>query len=316
MDSFTVFPGQRIERDMMVPAGTDKIRLSDTVVSISPSDAVQTVWDGERPGEKSFVATKLGVVRVKAPKLPSGKKSAASSMPSAGPSTAASQPKLRIAVDSSYRRYVPKEGDTVVGVVVERGAENYRVSLGGSRLTQLPVLAFDGASKRNKPNLLVGTLVYARIARVDRDLAPELSCAVVSGPKKDWVTGESVFGELVGGTTVQVPLHHARRLVSSKSEVLPALGRHFPFEVCAGLNGLVWVKAASAARTVLVSLVVQRSVTVPEEAAGAFVDTVVAAAGLRAAAGGRRGPPASGSGSSGAAAGGAAAAEGGQAPMS
>ena len=212
--------------------------------------------------------------------------------------------KLRAAADSGSKRYISREGDTVVGVVVERGAENYRISLGGSRVAQLPVLAFDGASKRNKPNLQVGTIVYARVSRVDRDLSPVLSCEVVSGPKKDWVTGESVFGELAGGTTVQVPLHHAKRLLSSRSEVLSALGRHFPFEVCVGLNGVIWVHSTSTARTVLASLVVTRSQNVPEAGAAGFVDRVAAAAGLRST-GARRRPtptptptptPASGSG--------------------
>lgn len=170
---------------------------------------------------------------------------------------------------------------------MERGAESYKVSISSSRIAQLPVLAFDGASKRNKPNLLVGTLVYARVAEVDRDLPPVLSCAVVSGPKKDWVTGESTYGELVGGTCVKVPLQHAKRLLSRKCELLPALGRHFPFEVCIGLNGVVWLRAESTARAVLVGLVIERSLKIPEDAAEAFVDRVVAAAGMRAAAGAR-----------------------------
>ncbi len=82
------------------------------------------------------------------------------------------------------------------------------------------MLAFDGATKRNKPTLLVGALVFARVVSADRDLEPELTCqvsATASGPdgghfaKKDWVTGQSVYGELKGGTVVKATMLHARR---------------------------------------------------------------------------------------------------------
>ena len=43
-------------------------------------------------------------------------------------------------------------------------------------LALLPVLAFDGASKRNRPNLQIGSLVYARITQVEAGLDPELTC--------------------------------------------------------------------------------------------------------------------------------------------
>ena len=63
-------------------------------------------------------------------------------------------------------RYVPVVDDVVVGVVASRHAENYKVDVGTSSLVQLDALAFDGASKRNKPNLQVGDVVYARVVLV------------------------------------------------------------------------------------------------------------------------------------------------------
>ena len=56
--------------------------------------------------------------------------------------------------------------DVVIGVVASRHAENYKVDVGTSSLVQLDALAFDGASKRNKPNLQVGDVVYARVILV------------------------------------------------------------------------------------------------------------------------------------------------------
>jgi exosome complex component RRP40 len=149
---------------------------------------------------------------------------------------------------NSQRRYVPAVGDTVVGVVVDRNAEFYRVRLHGTGVAQLPVLAFDGATKRNKPSLAVGATVFARVVACSRHLDPELACtAGGAGPKKDWMTGQSVYGELKGGTLVRVSTGLARRLVDPSAAVLTALGGGLPFEVAVGVNGLVWVQAASGA---------------------------------------------------------------------
>ena len=69
----------------------------------------------------------------------------------------------RFFVDSNARRYVPAVGDTVVGVVADKLAESYRVRLHGTTTAQLPVLAFDGATKRNKPNLEVRRRIVAGV---------------------------------------------------------------------------------------------------------------------------------------------------------
>lgn len=91
----------------------------------------------------------------------------------------------------------------------------YRVSLNGTAQANLPKLAFDGASKKNKPDLQVGTAIYARIVTAARAMEPELSCQVLSGPKKDWVTGESLFGELKAGLVSRCSTGLAHRYVPS-----------------------------------------------------------------------------------------------------
>ncbi len=58
-------------------------------------------------------------------------------------------------VDTAQRRYAPAKGDPVVGVITERYAENYHVHIHAAFPAQLPALAFEGATRRNKPNLQV-----------------------------------------------------------------------------------------------------------------------------------------------------------------
>ena len=82
----------------------------------------------------------------------------------------------RFFVLGNQRRYYAGIGDTVVGVITDRNAEQYRMQLHGTTLATLPVLAFDGASRRNKPNLAVGALVFGRVCAVSKYMDAELTC--------------------------------------------------------------------------------------------------------------------------------------------
>jgi exosome complex component RRP40 len=47
-----------------------------------------------------------------------------------------------------------------LGTIIARHAEGYRVDIGSAQMAQLDALAFEGATKRSKPNLKVGSLSY------------------------------------------------------------------------------------------------------------------------------------------------------------
>lgn len=53
------------------------------------------------------------------------------------------------------RRYVPKVGDLVLGVIVGKTADFFRVDIKSFSNAVLPTIAFNGATKRNRPNLQV-----------------------------------------------------------------------------------------------------------------------------------------------------------------
>lgn len=107
-------------------------------------------------------------------------------------------------------QYMPVAEDLVVGTVVDKHTENYRVDIGTAQPARLPALAFEGATKRNKPNLQVGALVYARVVSANKHMEAELACTSVHF-KKEWVTGQSLFGELVGGYAFNCSLSLAKR---------------------------------------------------------------------------------------------------------
>ena len=199
-------------------------------------------------------------------------------------------------------QYAAAVNDTVIGIVSDKGAESYRLHIGGPTAANLSAIAFDGATKRNKPNLMPGTLVFARVESADRDLEPEVTCKAsgasgeAAAHKKDWVTGQGMYGELKGGTVVQVSMQFCRqcvalpaalplplpcprltpsrpvcRLLLPTCAVLSALAAAVPYEVAVGMNGVVWVHAASVAHTILIANAIQLAEHVPDDDIPALV---------------------------------------------
>lgn len=78
-------------------------------------------------------------------------------------------------------RYIPSTGDDVVGVVLERHAENFVVDIGAPFPAVLNSLAFEGATRRNRPKLAEGDLVYARVVLAHQDIDTEVSCTDSGG---------------------------------------------------------------------------------------------------------------------------------------
>ena len=52
-------------------------------------------------------------------------------------------------------QYVPAPQESIVGIVAGRSGEGWRVDIGAAHFALLDGLAFEGATKRNKPNLKV-----------------------------------------------------------------------------------------------------------------------------------------------------------------
>lgn len=105
-----------------------------------------------------------------------------------------------------------------------------------SPTVHLGQFAFANASKKNRVNLAAGTAVYGRISGADFNIEQEIECF-------DSSTGqEGGFGELKGGTVIDVSLPYARALLFEGGLVLDAIGKIAPFEIAIGMNGKIWVK--------------------------------------------------------------------------
>ncbi|XP_076144230.1 exosome complex component RRP40 [Alosa pseudoharengus] len=156
-------------------------------------------------------------------------------------------------IDSQQKRYVPVKGETVIGVVTAKSGDIFKVDVGGSELASLSYLAFEGATKRNRPNVQVGDLVFAQFIIANKDMEPELVCIDSCGR----ANGMGVFGE--GGFLFRVSLGLVRRLLAPQSEIVADLSGLFPCELVVGMNGRVWVKAKSTQQTLILANLLESS---------------------------------------------------------
>ncbi|KAL5369427.1 hypothetical protein CPHLJ_3g780 [Cryptosporidium parvum] len=178
--------------------------------------------------------------------------------------------------------YIPRKGDVVVGTIINKLGEFYKVSLNCSHDGILPDMAFEGATKRNKPNLVPGNYVCSRINYVDLESGEiELTC-ITPEEKKTWSNNENYLGVLKNsnykntniiedysksdrsslpgesqscikdGMTVTVPQSVAQILLADQSYVLEALSKYFAYEICVGQNGIIWFSASNIKEMLLI----------------------------------------------------------------
>ncbi|XP_077389023.1 exosome complex component RRP40 [Festucalex cinctus] len=150
-------------------------------------------------------------------------------------------------MDAQHKRYVPAKGETVIGIVTSKSGDVFKVDIGGSEQASLSYLAFEGATKRNRPNVQVGDLLFAQLIVANKDMEAELVCVDSAGR----ANGMGVFG--AGGLLFRVSLGLVRRLLSPQSDLRSELDQLFPCELVVGMNGRVWVKSSSVRRMLIVA---------------------------------------------------------------
>eukprot|EP01063_Lacrimia_lanifica_P015874 TRINITY_DN22529_c0_g1_i1.p2 TRINITY_DN22529_c0_g1~~TRINITY_DN22529_c0_g1_i1.p2 ORF type:complete len:276 (+),score=110.12 TRINITY_DN22529_c0_g1_i1:82-909(+) len=152
------------------------------------------------------------------------------------------------------KAYLPRNEDIIIGTVVRGGMHSsYFLDAGCGALVKLDSIAFDGASKRVKPDLKIGATVYARMIQPRCEIELEASCCSLTGVRKDWMTGESLFGELKGGLVQAIRPMFARYLLADTDELLSELGSRVAFECCVGVNGKLWLRAKTVRQTARVA---------------------------------------------------------------
>lgn len=142
------------------------------------------------------------------------------------------------------RRYIPSRGENVVGIVTQKSGDIYKVDVGASEQATLSYLAFEGATKKNRPDLQVGDVVYAKMLVASKDMEPELVCVDSQGK-------ENELGVLSSdGMVFTCSLSLVRKLLNPECPLFRILGRNQAYELAAGMNGRIWIKARSVQETI------------------------------------------------------------------
>lgn len=170
---------------------------------------------------------------------------------------------LSVSYLPQHQRFTPYPGAPVIGIVQGRVTESalllgtastlYQIDINLPYPAQLDSLAFDGATKKHRPRLTTGDVVFARILSLrTRGVGPLLTCRVSEKSglmPKSWTTGESFFGPLTGGVVVSIPVDAADTLIRHSVGAHPlvqAATEHIPCSIVVGANGRMWVGRRTA----------------------------------------------------------------------
>jgi len=178
-------------------------------------------------------------------------------------------------IKNNKKYYIPRTGDNVIGIIEEKGTDYYKVNIfsGANSIALLGRLAFEGATKRNKPELKKGDIVYARITMTNKDIDTELTCLSNTGSKKEWTTNETIYGELSNGLLIHLSnLSIVNTLLVPDCTVLNSLGKHFAFEVAIGMNGLIWIRSQDNMITIIIRNAILNSQYICDNEVESMVD--------------------------------------------
>ena len=145
---------------------------------------------------------------------------------------------------------MPAVDDLVIGIITEKLSEGWKVDIGSSQVATLSIYAFEGGTKRNRPALPQGSLVYARMSLSNKDVEPEISCVAATGKAEG-------FGPLVGGYMFKCSTGLTRQCLVVDCVVLNELGKYIPFEIAVGMNGRIWVNSTNTTNcTIIVNAII------------------------------------------------------------
>lgn len=118
-------------------------------------------------------------------------------------------------------------------------------------------MSFEGATKKTRPVLNYGALVYARVSKADKWSDVEIECVNPSTGKSDGL------GPLKNGMLFDVSPTLARRMMMGAGKggvvLLEEIGEKVRFEVAVGRNGKVWIDSEGVATTVAIGRILKES---------------------------------------------------------
>uniref|UniRef100_A0A7E4UMF7 Ribosomal RNA-processing protein 40 n=1 Tax=Panagrellus redivivus TaxID=6233 RepID=A0A7E4UMF7_PANRE len=140
-------------------------------------------------------------------------------------------------VNSFYRRYFPQSADKVIGIVTLKIGDFWRVDIGGIEKAEIEFTQFENATKKNRPDVRIGDMLYGNVTVINKHLEPVMSCVDAAGNAR----GMGLLPR--DGIIFAVSCSYSRRLLTDNCKLLSLLGKSFVFEVTVGVNGRIWIRA-------------------------------------------------------------------------
>ena len=76
-------------------------------------------------------------------------------------------------------RYFPQTSDKVIGIVTHKVGDCWRVDIGGIEKAEIEFTSFENATKRNRPDVRLGDLLYGSITVINKHLEPVVSFYII-----------------------------------------------------------------------------------------------------------------------------------------
>ena len=137
--------------------------------------------------------------------------------------------------------YSAKVGDVVIGIISQKTYEMYRVNILANKEASLNSTDFEGATRKTKPNLNVGDVVFARVEKENKYSNVTLTCKSLSN-SKGWSSGESTYGELKGGKLYDYNRYLCLKLLDNKAFIHRLKECVDKLQLKIGYNGRIWIK--------------------------------------------------------------------------
>lgn len=148
-------------------------------------------------------------------------------------------------------RYIAAKNDSIIATITHRFADSYRLNTNSAHSATLDALAFLNVTRKSRPQLNVGDVLYTRITGI---IGGDLECACFDAHGKN-----GGYGALSGGRTLTINPAYARKLLHPSDVLLTELGKRAEYEIVVGVNGRIWISADDTRLVLEISKLIQDS---------------------------------------------------------
>uniref|UniRef100_A0A914Z2Q6 Ribosomal RNA-processing protein 40 n=1 Tax=Panagrolaimus superbus TaxID=310955 RepID=A0A914Z2Q6_9BILA len=146
--------------------------------------------------------------------------------------------KEKIWINTFSQKYFPQTADKVIGIVTQKIGDFWKVDISGIEKAEIDFMSFENATKRNRPDVRIGDLLYGNIKVINKHLSPVMSCVNDLGKAR----GQGLIPR--AGTIISVSCSYTRRLLQPNCKILIFIEKSFAIETTIGVNGRVWINGS------------------------------------------------------------------------